>query len=54
MNKDVHEFYQTYDMCQQTDNLLTQNMAKLITTLFEEPFQNWGLDFIGPIKRTRH
>ncbi len=38
MNKDVHEFYQTYDMCQQTDNLLTQNMAKLITTLFEEPF----------------
>jgi len=25
-------------------------MAKLITILLEEPFQKWGLDFIGPIK----
>jgi hypothetical protein len=25
-------------------------MAKLITTLLEKPFQNWGLDSIGPIK----
>jgi hypothetical protein len=25
-------------------------MAKLITILFEEPFQKWGLDFIKPIK----
>jgi hypothetical protein len=24
-------------------------MAKLITILLEEPFQKWGLDFIGPI-----
>ncbi len=31
--------------------MLTQNLAKLITTLLEEPFQKWGLDFIGPIKR---
>jgi hypothetical protein len=30
--------------------MLTQNLAKLITTLLEEPFQKWGLDFIGPIK----
>jgi hypothetical protein len=22
----------------------------LVTTLLEEPFQKWGLDFIGPIK----
>ncbi len=30
--------------------MLTQNLAKLVTTLLEEPFQKWGLDFIGPIK----
>jgi hypothetical protein len=28
----------------------TQNVAKLITTLPEKPFQKLGLDFIGPIK----
>jgi hypothetical protein len=50
MNKDVHEFWWTYDLCQWIGNLLAQNMAKLITTMPEEPFQKWGLDFIGPIK----
>jgi hypothetical protein len=30
--------------------LLTQNLAKLISTLLKEPFQKWGLDFIGFIK----
>jgi hypothetical protein len=50
MNKDVHEFFWTCDLCQQTSNLLAQNMEKLIITLFEKPFQKWGLDFIGPIK----
>jgi len=29
---------------------LTQNLAKLVTTLFEKPFQKWGLDFVGPVK----
>jgi hypothetical protein len=29
---------------------LTQNLAKLVTTLPEEPFQKWGLDFIGHVK----
>jgi hypothetical protein len=30
--------------------MLTQNLAKVVTTLLEEQFQKWGLDFIGPIK----
>jgi hypothetical protein len=30
--------------------MLTQNLAKLITTLPKEPFQTWGLDFIGLVK----
>ncbi len=39
MNRNVHEYYQTYDQCQKTSNLLTQNLAKLVITLLEEPFQ---------------
>jgi hypothetical protein len=31
-------------------NLLIQNLAKLVTTLLKEPFQKWGLDFIGLVK----
>jgi hypothetical protein len=54
MNKDVHEFCQTFDLCQWIGNLLTQNMAKLITTLLEKPFQKWGLNFIIPIKPASH
>jgi hypothetical protein len=54
MNINVHEFYRTYDLCEQTSNLLAQNMAKLTITLLKEPFQKWGLDFIGPIKSTNH
>ncbi len=50
MNRDVHEFCWTCDLCQRISNLLAQNVVKLITTLFEKPFQKWGLDFIGPIK----
>jgi hypothetical protein len=50
MNKDVHEFCWTRDLCQQTNNLLTQNMVKLIIIMLEEPFQKWGLDFIGRIR----
>jgi hypothetical protein len=29
-----------------------QNLAELVTTLFEEPLQKWGLHFNGPIKPT--
>jgi hypothetical protein len=38
MNRNVHEFYWTYDLCQQTRNMLAQNTAKLITIMPEEPF----------------
>jgi hypothetical protein len=34
--------------------MLTQNMAKLINILLEEPFKKRGLNFIGPIKPTSH
>jgi hypothetical protein len=30
--------------------MLTQSLAKLITTLPKKSFQKWGLDFIEPIK----
>jgi hypothetical protein len=32
--------------------MLTQHLAKLVTTLLKEPFQKWGLDFIGRVKPT--
>jgi hypothetical protein len=35
MNQDVHEYCRTCDQCQRTSNRLTQNLAKLVTTLFE-------------------
>jgi hypothetical protein len=30
--------------------LITQSLAKLVTSLLEEPFMKWRLDFVGPIK----
>jgi hypothetical protein len=30
-----------------------QSLAKLVTTLPEEPFMKWGLDFVGLIKPAR-
>jgi hypothetical protein len=50
MNRNVYEYCRTCDQCQRTSNLLTQNLAKLVTTLLQEPFQKWGLDFIGLVK----
>jgi hypothetical protein len=44
MNKDVLELCRTFDLCQQTSSLLTQNMAKLTTTLPKKLFRN-GIGF---------
>ncbi len=52
MNRDVHEYCRTYDQCQKIDNLLTQNLAKSVTTLLKEPFEKWGLGFIGHVNPT--
>ncbi len=30
--------------------MATLSLAKLITSLLEEPFMKWGLEFMGPIK----
>jgi len=50
MYKDVHDYYKSYDACQRTRGLATQNLIKLVTSLLEEPFMKWGLDFVGLIK----
>jgi hypothetical protein len=50
MNRDIHEYCRACDQCQRTGNMLTQNLAKLVITLLEEPFQKWGLDFIRLVK----
>jgi hypothetical protein len=48
--KDTHEFCKSCDNYQKIGGLKTKSLAKLVTTLPEEPFVKWGLDFIGPIK----
>jgi hypothetical protein len=50
MYRDVHDYYKFCDACQKTRGLATQSLAKLVTSLLEEPFMKWGLDFVGPIK----
>jgi hypothetical protein len=50
MYKNVHDYYKYCDACQRTRGLATQSLVKLVTSLPEEPFMKWGLDFMGPIK----
>jgi len=50
MYKDVNDYYRSCDACQRTRGLVTQNLAKLVTSLVKEPFMKQRLDFVGPIK----
>jgi hypothetical protein len=50
MYGDMHDYYRSCDACQRTRGLATQSFAKLVTSILEEPFMKWGLDFVGPIK----
>jgi len=52
MYRDVHHYYRSYDAFQRTKGLTIQILAKLVTSLLEEPFMKWGLDFMGPFKLT--
>jgi hypothetical protein len=38
MYKDVHDYCRSYDACQITRGLATQSLAKLMTSIPEEPF----------------
>ncbi len=47
---DVHDYYKSCDACQRTRGLAIQSLAKLVTSLLEKPYMEWGLEFVGPIK----
>jgi hypothetical protein len=53
MYKDVSDFCRSYDACQHTRRLATQNLAKLVILFPKEPFMKWGFDFVGLIKPIR-
>jgi hypothetical protein len=50
MYMDVHDYYKSCDACQRTRGLAIQSLAKLVTSLLEKPYMEWGLEFVGPIK----
>ena len=52
--KDTYQYCQTCHECQKTGGLPKSVSTKLITTLLAEPFMKWDLDFLGPVKKTRH
>ncbi len=48
----MHDYYRSCDACQRTRGLATQSLVELVTSLLEEPFMKWGLDFVALIKPT--
>jgi hypothetical protein len=51
MYKNVHNYYKSSYACQKTRGLATQRLAKLVTSLLEEPFMKWGLDLWGQLSQ---
>ncbi len=51
MYKDMHDYYKSCDACQRTRGLAIQSLAKLITSLLNEPFMKWGLDLWGQLSQ---
>ncbi len=47
--KDTHDFCKSDYICYKIRGL---KIKKLVTTLLQEPFMKWGIDFIGWIKPT--
>jgi hypothetical protein len=52
MYRDMHDYCMSCDSCHKTGGLVVQSLAKLVTSLLEEPFMKWGLDFVGLNKPT--
>ena len=47
--KDVHAFVMTCDKCPRMGNISHRNAMPLKTILEVEPFDVWGIDYMGPI-----
>ncbi len=48
---DMHDYYRSCDACQRTRGLTTQSLAKLVTSLLEEPFMNEDLILWGQLSQ---
>ena len=48
--KDAIDYYQKCDLCQRMGQPTEKNRMPLQPVLPLEPFQKWGLDFVGPFK----